>query len=329
MIKQENLFKKLGFILEELHDQYEFLAQNPQQLNELELDLFHANAVFLADHVQIIKKLNQQNPTEEPSVNETKNNEFVLQDSSNELSDTHEFLLDQKEEEVFVTETEHAAVIEFDITENHVVKDENELPPFQFILGEADETDKFEFEEKHVDEIFNRPLSEEEQRILAEKRKLIADVELEETELPNAEEEELGPEPFLVYKAADTPVSLEEPSSIAPKNEQASEANLAAKPTLNDLLASKLTDNSINATTNTGITDLKQGINLNDKLLYIKDLFNGYNLAYAEAIDLANKLPNFEAADAFFKKNYAVKNNWAEKQATVDKFYELLNQRFK
>ena len=98
-------------------------------------------------------------------------------------------------------------------------------------------------------------------------------------------------------------------------------------PALNDILASKTTTNSINTTTN-AISDLKQGINLNDKLLFIKDLFNGFNLAYAEAIELANKLPNFGAADAFFQKNYAVKNNWAEKQQTVDKFYEILNRRF-
>ncbi|MNY48867.1 hypothetical protein D3C86_1842400 [compost metagenome] len=63
-------------------------------------------------------------------------------------------------------------------------------------------------------------------------------------------------------------------------------------------------------------------------MLYIKDLFNGYNLAYAEVIDLLNKMPDFKAADSFLQNNYALKNNWASRQATVDKFYELLNQRF-
>ena len=48
MIKQEDLFKKLGLILSELNDQYQYLSQNPQQFNELELELFHANADFLA-----------------------------------------------------------------------------------------------------------------------------------------------------------------------------------------------------------------------------------------------------------------------------------------
>ena len=76
------------------------------------------------------------------------------------------------------------------------------------------------------------------------------------------------------------------------------------------------------------VTDLKQAISLNDKMRYIKDLFNGYNLAYAEAIDLLNKMPDFKTADAFLQNNYAVKNNWSSKQDTVDQFYELLNQRF-
>lgn len=58
MMKQEALFRKLGNILNELNDQYQFLSQNPEQLSELELELFLANANFLADHIQIIKKLN-------------------------------------------------------------------------------------------------------------------------------------------------------------------------------------------------------------------------------------------------------------------------------
>jgi hypothetical protein len=137
-----------------------------------------------------------------------------------------------------------------------------------------------------------------------------------------------------VHKEEEFPIDKEEltleaaPITTVEVNTKEPVEDPTYKPTLNDLLAKSATGN-INSQTNTGITDLKQAINLNDKLLYIKDLFNGYNLAYAEAIDVANKLPNFEAADNFFKKNYAEKNNWADKQVTVDKFYQLLNQRFK
>ena len=74
--------------------------------------------------------------------------------------------------------------------------------------------------------------------------------------------------------------------------------------------------------------DLKTTISLNDKMIFIKDLFNGYNLAYSEAVEIMNRFESFEAADNFLLKNYAQKNNWANKQDVVDRFYEYLNRKF-
>ena len=74
--------------------------------------------------------------------------------------------------------------------------------------------------------------------------------------------------------------------------------------------------------------DLKTAVSLNDKLLYIKDLFNGYSLAYSEAIELLNRFDTFAEADAFLQANYALKHGWAEKTQTVEKFYALLRRKF-
>ncbi|MFZ4863036.1 hypothetical protein ACL9RF_12730 [Sphingobacterium sp. Mn56C] len=76
------------------------------------------------------------------------------------------------------------------------------------------------------------------------------------------------------------------------------------------------------------VLDLKTAINLNDKLLFIKDLFNGYSLAYSEALELLNRFNHMAEADAFLQSNYALKNGWAEKPQTVDKFYALLRRKF-
>src|SRR5690606_6578955 len=76
------------------------------------------------------------------------------------------------------------------------------------------------------------------------------------------------------------------------------------------------------------VTDIKSAISLNDKLLFIKDLFNGYSLAYSEAIELLNRYDDFASADAFLQANYAKKNNWADKPAAVDKLYAVLRKRF-
>lgn len=78
----------------------------------------------------------------------------------------------------------------------------------------------------------------------------------------------------------------------------------------------------------TRISDLKAAISLNDKLLFIKDLFNGYSLAYSEAIEILNRYDNIMEADEFLKSNYSVKNNWAAKPDTVDKFYSILHRRY-
>ncbi len=76
------------------------------------------------------------------------------------------------------------------------------------------------------------------------------------------------------------------------------------------------------------VTDLKTAVSLNDKMLFVRDLFNGYNLAYNEAIELLNRCKTFDEADRLLKANYVAKNNWAARQATADKFYTVLHRRF-
>ena len=374
MMNQEDLFKKIGSILQELQDQYDFLAQNPQQLNELELELFQANASFLSDHVEIIRKVNNTRLVKELPAPEA------------DVASAKPVL-----EELF--------------------KPDNETPTFEFVLNEQSLSDKFDFEEKPVYEIFDRPLSVEEQDIINRKQQLLSDQEinktvegtgvpvneftpadtavaaepqinieqvqdeiqevnehryarqeveeasdtiapgndllvenvfgdheadeadeevLEEEMLTEDEEDEIGPEPFLVIEEQiNAPLVVEPTPVIATEIPTAADVP-AHKPTLNEILAANSSGSK-----NVGfersrlpVTDLKGAINLNEKLLYIKDLFNGYNLAYAEVIDLLNKMPDFKTADQFLQSNYAVKNNWAAKESTVAQFYELLRLRF-
>lgn len=337
MMKQENLLKKVGLILDELNNQFEFLAQNPQRLNELELELFLANANFLADHVQIIKKISSAKPTlsidaandQIESINNTQElgttftkprakPDFLTEEDRVEPIPFINEWKEERELQSKVTADENRQELDIRQIEEEVFKPDHEPSTFEFILNEHAEHEKFDFENKSVDEIFDRPLSAEEESILAQKKKLNESP----NQVPEPDEDEIGPEPFLVTKE----VSVE--SQPQPESQSNAE-DLNYTPTLNEMLAAKA-DKKINEQTVTkGITDLKMAVNLNDKLIYIRDLFNGYNLAYAEAMEIANKLANFEAADQFFQKNYAVKNDWASKQATVDKFYELLNQRFK
>src|ERR1700712_3114292 len=60
-MKQKEVFKKIGGIIQELSEQYDYLQTTVDNMNELELELFVANAHFLTDHIEILSKLNIQN----------------------------------------------------------------------------------------------------------------------------------------------------------------------------------------------------------------------------------------------------------------------------
>lgn len=332
MMNQEDIFKKIGQILNELQDQYDFLAQNPQRLNELELELFLANANFLSDHVQIIRKINNSNLVKELSTQEESIGQQAIPQADEVVSIVEAPHLEEIEKEELQQENVHLAV--------------GDKPAFEFLLNDNPETDRFEFEDsKSVVEIFNRPLSDQEQQIIAQKQKA-------NEELPNEaasflipsqsvsllddpiEEKEVPPVKIETHEIDNIKEEIVRvPSNISePRVSEILIQDMVSKPTLNDLLAAKnnssLTFIANENVAKPSITDLKGAINLNEKLLYIKDLFNGYNLAYSEAIDLINKMPDLKTVDAFLKNNYAQKNNWETKQGTVDKFYDLLNQRF-
>ncbi|MBC7400384.1 MAG: hypothetical protein H7289_10595, partial [Mucilaginibacter sp.] len=65
-MNQLEVFNKIGGIIKELKEQYKYLESNPQKLNDLELELFVANAHFLADHAEILSKLHLRNIPEKP-----------------------------------------------------------------------------------------------------------------------------------------------------------------------------------------------------------------------------------------------------------------------
>jgi len=391
MMNQQDIFRKIGSILTELNEQYQFLAQNPQQLNDLELELFLANAHFLSDHVNIVKKLNTivEDKAPEPG-NHTllaEQNTIILPEAEKSYVEDEECFDPQELEEVVTAEEEEERVdvkpaqeivddetIETEKAGSLLNKDffkpDQDDHTFEFVLGTHNENDQFDYEAKSVEEIFDRPLSKEEAEILAQKKKIHEKDEalaVKDEVLPT-EEDEIGPEPFLIPAEEEKPLITEqEPVAIAkeepiavvsPPIEALKDVKLddaiisppiekerpiftpeavPVKPTpqpvvskpapsLNDLLAK--TNGNSDEPVKAPIADLKQAINLNEKLLFIKDLFNGYNLAYSEVIDIINKMNSFEAADSYLQNNYAAKNNWANKQATVDQFYELLNRRF-
>ncbi|MBE8715431.1 hypothetical protein [Sphingobacterium hungaricum] len=125
----------------------------------------------------------------------------------------------------------------------------------------------------------------------------------------------------IVVEAVQPPVEPAKPSRPLTLNELIQQQKQAGVTNTQKFATSS-------STSSEKVTDLKSAISLNDKLLFIKDLFNGYSLAYSEAIELLNRFDNFSEADAFLQTNYAMKNGWSQKSQTVEKLYIVLRKRF-
>ncbi|MDP3468601.1 MAG: hypothetical protein Q8S11_09730 [Daejeonella sp.] len=302
-MNKKEIFKKVAGIIAELNEQYDYLSQDPENLNELELELFAANADFLCDHITILRKLNQN----------SKPHSLEPEPSIPPVTISPETRIQEKPAENLIIEEESV----------------NTIPEWKFEIKD-ESIQSFDFEEKAAQDLFDRPLTVEEIEVIEQKTQLKAqtgsdfEMKIEESIEPEPVKEEfskteLSPE-FKIFEEN----NLEEPATSTAGSEAEEKPR-----TINEILASQSSQGTVSSQfVHRQVKDLKSLINLNDKLLFVRDLFNGYSLAYSEAIEILNRFESFESADNFLKQNYSSKNNWAEKQIVADKFYEILNKRF-
>ena len=324
-MKQQEVFKRIGGIIKELNEQFEYLQTIDGPLNELELELFLANSHFLGDHVLILTKLNSQNNAEKKTAEKSEapheQNFFVplVQTSTpaKEPGKPFEFIRDERDTPVPHIDLGAGSTED---SFSFIPEEEPETIRHELILDEADWDDEDEpYEAPTVNEALKEEAVEKETE--AEKEEVVAPLITPEPEVVVAETE---PEVIAPVEVA----PKEEPKPVIP--EPIAEAKKQEVLTINERMSAKLAEVAGigEQLKSQSISDLKQGINLNDKLLFIKELFNGYSLAYSEAIEILNRFTSVNEADLFLKKNYVVKNNWEKKPETVAKFYALLKRRY-
>jgi hypothetical protein len=367
-MKQQEVFRKTGEILKELSDQYEDLKTTADNLNDLELELFIANAHFLIDHAEILRKLNLQKlqaqhtlpphveepetevkpvlieapkadfmPEAKPAITEAPKAPIITPEAKTPAGEPKYFepLVQQVKPIV-----KPAQPIQLEIAPA-----EEEQPTPQIDLHTGSDTDSYSFEREEP-EVIKHDLVIDEADDWDEEEEVIPLVTEDKTRKfpPVTMEDILDNEP----KIADEPKVTDEPKAdetqepnIVPTNPEPvidntpkvkqEEPVKETKPlSFNERMSAQLKGQQTTGAepAEVPIKDIKAAISLNDKLLFVKDLFNGYSLAYSEAIEIVNRFTNLEEADRFLKTNYVTKNNWEGKKATADKFYALLKRRY-
>ncbi len=323
-MKQTEVFNKIGGIIKELSDQYEYLQTLNGELNDLELELFVSNAHFLTDHIEILSKLNLQNSKSRP---------LPGQQSGFAKEKFFEPVVQQMHQGEPVPE-EPVAPKEFkpaeiEITDN-TQADEAPVPQIDLTTGSREDTYATMQEPPETirhELILNEAENWEDDDHLIDESAI--------SKIPHSVKQDLAevavdePEPVKAEEPPAEAIAKEQQDEIPkPPVRQAEEPAIEEKVlTFNQKIAEKAASKA-EQTSIKPIGDIKLAITLNDKLLFVKDLFNGYNLAYSEAIEILNRFNTMDEAMRFLRTNYISKNNWEGKPATTEKFYALLRRRY-
>jgi hypothetical protein len=76
------------------------------------------------------------------------------------------------------------------------------------------------------------------------------------------------------------------------------------------------------------IRDLRKAIGVNDRFLFINELFRGDEAAYERSIKTINSFSIFAEAEYWIQRELKVKNGWDLNNGIVSHFFQLVKRRF-
>jgi len=168
----------------------------------------------------------------------------------------------------------------------------------------------FDFEEEEV--VAEEKKEPIEEKLPSEKteKAVEKEVKFEKPLLEKPKVEEIIKKVASSYKQP----AKEESSSNTSLNDKFSEQ--AEQPTLADKLRQQ------------PIEDLNKAIGLNQKFLFMNDLFEGENDKYKEAINTINNFSSYMEADEYISNSLVLQYNWDMSSPSAQKFVELVKRRF-
>ena len=80
--------------------------------------------------------------------------------------------------------------------------------------------------------------------------------------------------------------------------------------------------------TEAAVKDLKKAIGINDRFLYINELFRGDEVMYERSIKTINSFSIFPEAEYWIRRELKTKLGWVDAEPTVKQFDQLVKRRF-
>jgi hypothetical protein len=96
---------------------------------------------------------------------------------------------------------------------------------------------------------------------------------------------------------------------------------------LNDRLKENRTE-VMHAIKDTPIKDLRKGIGINDRFVFINELFRGDEAMYERSIKTINSFNIYQEAEYWMNRELMIKLGWDDTREIVGHFYHLVKRRF-
>ena len=135
--------------------------------------------------------------------------------------------------------------------------------------------------------------------------------------------------PQLLFDDHNDDIPTLPPKPVSAKKE-INDHNADASPSLNDRLkvtAAPATEIS-DKLTDAPVKDLKKAIGVNDRFLYINELFRGDEAMYERSIKTINSFTIYPEAEYWIRRELKTKLGWKDSDATVQQFDQLVKRRF-
>ncbi|GET20045.1 hypothetical protein [Prolixibacter denitrificans] len=165
-----------------------------------------------------------------------------------------------------------------------------------------------ELEEEAAPEVKTEEIPKDERQPESKESK-----EPERTETSSEEKEKLVSE----EQEEDSDMELLE---VEQENNRTLGESVAAQRSINDLIGEDYKEDSF---TNRPLGSIREGISLNDRFLFVRELFGNNSDKFNEAVDKLDRAENIQEAVHFLKSNY----KWS-KTETSQKFLSLVKRRF-
>ncbi len=182
-----------------------------------------------------------------------------------------------------------------------------------------------------------QPYSSQTDQVVQQEEKIIEVLKVDEKEIEEELEEikrnaqvknqmSVNAKPVLMFDPIEDVPTLTH--QVPAKETQKNINESTAKP---ESLNEKLKQSKIELSdmlTDTPLKDLKKAIGVNDRFLFINELFRGDEAMYERSIKTINNFSIYPEAQYWIERELKVKIGWSESDAMVKQFDQLVKRRF-